>query len=218
MKQPFNFQSELTSLINRFSAENDSNTPDFILAQYMADALEAFNKATNLREKWYGRDSEESKKLSEAPTNLKYIRVTDSENEFLMPAGEYYVGDLCYVFEDDEWSKFLTDASAQAPEGQHWSAITVGAFALGNNYIWYHGTAYGDGCYCDQDGHIYGVDAGILGVFPVSLIAGLEIDADINTLGKIHKFDQDFLVSYEGGTFKFGHLTIPTGDEEDDTL
>ena len=49
------FQRELESLINRHSAENDSDTPDFILATYLARCLETFNDAVNSREVWYGR-------------------------------------------------------------------------------------------------------------------------------------------------------------------
>jgi hypothetical protein len=50
------FLEELQDLINRFSKENENNTPDFILAQYMENCLNAFTKATNEREKWYGKN------------------------------------------------------------------------------------------------------------------------------------------------------------------
>ena len=50
------FEKELTELINRYSKENDSDTPDFILARYMNAALENFNAAVNDREQWYGRE------------------------------------------------------------------------------------------------------------------------------------------------------------------
>ena len=43
------FQKELSSLINCHSQENNSNTPDFVLAEYLIDCLKAFNKATNER-------------------------------------------------------------------------------------------------------------------------------------------------------------------------
>ncbi len=55
-----NFQQELEDLINRHSQENVSNTPDFILAQYMGAALAAFNTAVQQRETWYGRDARPS--------------------------------------------------------------------------------------------------------------------------------------------------------------
>lgn len=51
------FISELRSLINKYSMENWSNTPDFILAQYLTDCLLAWNQATQQRETWYGRDA-----------------------------------------------------------------------------------------------------------------------------------------------------------------
>ena len=54
------FKRQLESLINRYSKENESNTPDFILAKYLVGCLEAFNQATKEREKWYGRPEFES--------------------------------------------------------------------------------------------------------------------------------------------------------------
>lgn len=46
----------LSSAINRFSAENGSDTPDFILAQYLLGCLAAWNDAVKRRESWYGRE------------------------------------------------------------------------------------------------------------------------------------------------------------------
>lgn len=48
------FREELTRLLNSKSKENESNTPDFVLAEFLIKALEAFNVATNTREDWYG--------------------------------------------------------------------------------------------------------------------------------------------------------------------
>ena len=42
--------------INCNSAENGSNTPDFMLAEFLTDCLAAFDKQVKAREKWYGRD------------------------------------------------------------------------------------------------------------------------------------------------------------------
>ncbi len=50
-------ERELASTLNRFSAENASNTPDFILAQYLLGCLAAWNQAVQQRETWYGRDA-----------------------------------------------------------------------------------------------------------------------------------------------------------------
>ena len=51
------FERSLAGMINANSLENNSNTPDYILAIYLAACLAAFNTATQQRETWYGRDA-----------------------------------------------------------------------------------------------------------------------------------------------------------------
>ena len=46
---------EVRDAINRASREADSDTPDFILAEYLLRSLEAFEIAVNRREAFYGR-------------------------------------------------------------------------------------------------------------------------------------------------------------------
>jgi hypothetical protein len=48
-------QSAIAAALNSFSAENGSNTPDFILATYLLSSLAAFDAASRARESWYGR-------------------------------------------------------------------------------------------------------------------------------------------------------------------
>ncbi len=48
------FLKELEWLINKYSMENGSNTPDFILAEYMFSCLQAFNSTVDRRDTWYG--------------------------------------------------------------------------------------------------------------------------------------------------------------------
>ena len=50
------FNIELKKLINRHSQENNSNTPDFLLASYLIDCLIAFEKTVVAREIWHGRE------------------------------------------------------------------------------------------------------------------------------------------------------------------
>lgn len=47
--------NEIRAAINRYSRENVSNTPDFILAEYLMACLVAFESASMRREDWYGR-------------------------------------------------------------------------------------------------------------------------------------------------------------------
>lgn len=46
---------EIEAAVNRVSAENGSNTPDFILADYLVSCLAAYDRAVIARERWYGR-------------------------------------------------------------------------------------------------------------------------------------------------------------------
>ena len=52
------FRKELEKLINCHSIENGSNTPDFILAEYLVDCLMNYEKIHNANEEWYGRKLE----------------------------------------------------------------------------------------------------------------------------------------------------------------
>ena len=48
-------RKRIEEALNSTSAENKSNTPDFILADYLLGCLAAFDVAVNWREEWYGR-------------------------------------------------------------------------------------------------------------------------------------------------------------------
>ena len=48
-------ETDLAAVLNSASAENGSDTPDFILAQYLLGCLQAWDTAIQARNKWYGR-------------------------------------------------------------------------------------------------------------------------------------------------------------------
>jgi len=48
------FAEELETLINKYSVENDSNTPDFLLAEYLIGCLAAYSVTCLKRDTWYG--------------------------------------------------------------------------------------------------------------------------------------------------------------------
>lgn len=48
------FDKELEGLINRYSMEAASNTPDYILVEYLKNSLANYHNATRLRDNWYG--------------------------------------------------------------------------------------------------------------------------------------------------------------------
>jgi predicted RNA-binding Zn-ribbon protein involved in translation (DUF1610 family) len=52
---------EIQDALNRYSAENGCNTPDFILAEFLTGCLAVFDSAVNQRERWYGRQRADQK-------------------------------------------------------------------------------------------------------------------------------------------------------------
>jgi len=53
-------EKDISELLNRYSYENNNNTPDFILAKYIIGCLESFNRAIVSRDKWYNTIGEEN--------------------------------------------------------------------------------------------------------------------------------------------------------------
>jgi len=138
-----------------------------------------------------------------------WLNVTELGVDMSMPAGKYYIGDLCYVMTDDEWLEFcdITIKGTQVIDGE---------FQLkdGRRFATY-GTAYGDGVYHDQYGHSYSVDAGLIGCIKVEDIRANNYD-NLLDLGSIMEFDNSFATSggrgetdWEG-TIQFGHVMVET--------
>lgn len=51
-----NFKHDLAKLINIYSLEAVSNTPDFIIAEYLTNTLLEFDKLMQSRDNWYGHN------------------------------------------------------------------------------------------------------------------------------------------------------------------
>lgn len=134
-----------------------------------------------------------------------------------LPAGEYWIGDPCYVIgnDNDDWGLILDEVGYFGLyESEGWDN---GLFEHKGKPCWAHGTAYGDGSYdlIDAKGKYLGtlgVDAGLLSVVPVHVI-----DSDNATHAGVYvTFKDDFTCSYVDGKFNFGALTVSTGWDNDD--
>lgn len=120
-----------------------------------------------------------------------------------MPAGRYYVGDLCYVLEN-EWDEFcrLTIQGNECIDGEF-------TLSDGRKFASF-GTKWGDGGYCDQFGNEYSVDAGLIGCVQV-----LDTQHSVSG-GHIVEFTRDFDVGGGRGSMNWdgvihiGHLQINT--------
>jgi hypothetical protein len=120
----------------------------------------------------------------------------------MMPAGKYWIGDLCYVL-GNVWDEFcdLTTSGHICLNGEF-------ELSDGRKFATY-GTAYGDGVYIDESGRTYGVDAGLIGcTLAEGLTEGIE-------LGHIVDFPSDFVTYYEDkGVIRFGNVYIDTNPSE----
>jgi len=128
----------------------------------------------------------------------------------MMPAGKYYIGDLCYVMTDDEWREICAiiikgnqclDGEFELPDGRR--------FAI-------YSTAYGDGEYYDQYGHTYSVDAGSIGCVRLDDIKYVDNFDQFLDLGAILEFAEPFVTGKQGGQLEFGHVVIDTDPEYDE--
>ena len=52
-----NFRIELKNLLNRCSMENGSNTPDYLLADFLTNSLNNFDEIIKMRDQYYNFDS-----------------------------------------------------------------------------------------------------------------------------------------------------------------
>ena len=130
----------------------------------------------------------------------------------MMPAGKYYVGDLCYVMSDDEWEEFCSITI-------NGNKVIDGEFQMKDGRLFAtYGTAYGDGVYNDQYGNSYSVDAGLIGCIGVKDIRAEKYE-NLLDLGSIMEFDKSFATSGgrgdEGweGLIQIGHVMIETNPE-----
>ena len=129
-----------------------------------------------------------------------------------MPAGKYYIGDLCYVMHD-EWNECC---NLFFPPGEMGRGVE-GEFTLkdGRKFASF-GTAYGDGTYTSNINTEHCVDSGSIGCIRVEDINDTTYDADrIAELGAIVEFDQPFEVSEDAGLLTFGHVQIETNSDYD---
>lgn len=125
----------------------------------------------------------------------------------MMPAGTYWIGDLCYVM-DNEWDEFC-DLTIKGNE------CLDGEFNLkdGRRFASY-GTMYGDGCYPNNfNGKNLPVDAGLIGCIRVE-----DLTDGISDLGIVVTFEEPFQTYEKDGLIHFGHVVVDTSgeDEEDD--
>jgi hypothetical protein len=89
------------------------------------------------------------------------MQILKDYRDVVLPAGTYYIGDLCYPL-GDSWiyRKAWGETSYETPS---FFRSELGCVVV-------DGTAYGDGSYEDNNGKTYLVDAGVISIVSIELI------------------------------------------------
>jgi hypothetical protein len=74
------FTDELEQLVNRYSIENESDTPDFILAKYIRNCLDTWNAAVKSRDQWYGFNTFHSE-YSQSESTIKNTVLVNTDTK-----------------------------------------------------------------------------------------------------------------------------------------
>lgn len=128
----------------------------------------------------------------------------------VMPAGTYYIGDLCYVMHD-AWN----ECCELFFEGRDDRGCNEGVFQLkdGRKFANFN-TKYGDGSYSSNISSSFCVDSGSIGCIKLEDIRDESTSMkEMKDLGVICISDEDFVVSEHNGTISFGDLHIYTGED-----
>ena len=105
-----------------------------------------------------------------------------------LPAGRYYIGDLCYVLGDNIYDNIFGGTGYES--GIYEEKGTGRTFLVNS-------TAYGDGEYEGDDGNKFAVDAGIIGICSEDLMA--KDDGG----GHMYTFKTPVECKFRGGRFSF---------------
>lgn len=113
--------------------------------------------------------------------NLDFVHVDNFNigSGYLLPAGEYWIGDPVQVLDKDFWNLFLT-MSFDSGEDMYCGKD-------GEHYIAALSTAYGDGLYLDNRFQKFSVDSGMIGMIDTHF---LNSSQDLNS-GNIFTFDEE---------------------------
>jgi hypothetical protein len=146
-------------------------------------------------------------------TKLETYPLTD---KVLSLVGKYWIGDPCYVFSDNDWSK-LCDLIFPDGDATFDDSNNVRVVKVDDDYAFLFGTFSGDGVYPARIDNVkigsLGVDAGMLSVIPVKLLKKYNW-GESKRHGIIVDFDgSSNKMSVSDGDFVYGKLVINTSDD-----
>lgn len=129
------------------------------------------------------------------------MRIKATEFVVEVPAGKYFMGDPCYAVPDKEWIPLLESCD-------YFNSTPIGKMSDGREVLGFS-TAYGDGTYHDQYGNEFGVDAGMIGLVPVTE-KEIKKNKQLVELGTIIDVKFPMTCSCRNGFLTFGKYCIDT--------
>jgi hypothetical protein len=111
--------------------------------------------------------------------------------ELELPAGTYYLGDICYPLGSTPLYSAIFENSTHAC---HYEKAGL--------HVVIDSTAWGDGTYRDQMDYEYSVDSGTIGIVSLALIDMKAFEKKYKELpGRMLTFDKPFTFEADGGVF-----------------
>ena len=124
-----------------------------------------------------------------------------------IPAGYYYVGDPCYVFNNngnaDSWEKIIEISDC----------FDIPQIEFNGKQIIAFGTKFGDGTY-----NGFSVDSGLIGIVDIRLIeeGSAFFNESFDRAKHLVSFDEPFDFEWDDGNFHIGgRISIYTNDDDD---
>ena len=121
--------------------------------------------------------------------------------ETILPPGQYWIGDSCYVIDPSQWTAFQASIDPESGLAEH----------QGHRSAVYR-TKCGDGGYPDGSNREYSADSGLIAAVAGPLtLKNLQHRPWLSTMGQLIATDRPMHCSAsDNGTLSFGNLQIET--------
>lgn len=114
---------DISIVLNKHSRESDSNTPDFILAEYLVACLCTFEVASNRREVWYGVEHEPAERYGNLyQLHWQFDDRTEMKAQFGLQASLQDNPNSTAGDELRKWIKEIKD-EYPLPDGAQWLVL-----------------------------------------------------------------------------------------------
>lgn len=143
-------------------------------------------------------------------------------NEITIPKGEYWLGDPCYVLNDEDYEELIKEendiknpSKESNKKNKNFPVLDIGEgcyTVINKHHIVSLYTKYGDGLYEYQEQPI-SVDSGMIGLVPMALVSDV---SGIHHGVRVRLEEDSKINRSEDGTLSFGSIEVYTGDDYED--